>query len=237
MNEQEKQAWVEIGVGAELKKEPEVDLPKFSKKVQSGTIVRDNDFLRNPSRPVKTIREGMQIAQRLWMELESHNKRIEKLTKLVDGSKEPVNLPSKGIGLAAPQLGILKRVCIISYRGKKMVLINPKIAKWSDSRGPMFDKFSHLEGCLSLPGQIEMVHRYVSIEVHADNLQEPLILDGKGGEENRMMCAVAQHEIAHLSGKLIDDFTTDDYPAPTEWDEPWKFKVTKSVEDAVFLED
>lgn len=207
----------------------EVDLPKQFKTVQSGSIVRDNAFLRNPSQKVKTVREGLQIAQKLWAQLDSHNKRIDKLTRLTKDNKEPVSLPSRGIGLAAPQIGILKRVCIISYRGRKMCLINPTIAKWSDGRGPMYDKYEGLEGCLSLPGQVEKVFRYGEIEVHADNLVEPLFLNAKG-TENQMMCSVAQHEIAHLSGKLIDDFTTDDYPAPTDWDEPWTFKVTKHVE-------
>lgn len=98
-------------------------------------------------------------------------------------------------GLAAPQLGLKKRVAVVGLDDKLYVLVNPKIIKKSRQ------KETAQEGCLSLPGVSVDVKRPKEIEV------EFLDKDGKlqkiktGGFLSRVM----QHEIDHLDGRLIVD--------------------------------
>lgn len=110
-----------------------------------------------------------------------------------------------GVGLAAPQIGLSKRVLVCEYEPKKddvrkyyvpkTVLINPKITKHS--------KAVELgeEGCLSVPDTRLLVPRYESVSVIGqDTKGERLRIRAKG-----MFARVLQHEIDHLDGKLIVD--------------------------------
>ena len=100
----------------------------------------------------------------------------------------------KGIGLAAPQVGVLSRVIVCSYDKKKLVLINPIILSGEG-------KVIMEEGCLSLPDILVNVERYEKITVNAKDIN--------GNElsftENGMMAIVIQHELDHLDGILITD--------------------------------
>ena len=79
-----------------------------------------------------------------------------------------------GIGLAAPQIGITNRVCVINVK-EPIIFINPEII---ESGG----EFIFEEGCLSYPKKIVKVKRYTMVAVDADNLDEPLVFDiRKGG--------------------------------------------------------
>jgi peptide deformylase len=104
---------------------------------------------------------------------------------------------SQGIGLAAPQVGVSKRLTVIDLSmGKnpkdKLVLINPEII-FSD--GKVYDE----EGCLSFPEIKEKVVRHAKVRIRAQDL------DGKwfemDGEELLSRCM--QHEIDHLDGMLF----------------------------------
>ena len=71
----------------------------------------------------------------------------------------------QGVGLAAPQVGILKRICVIDTDGTQHVLINPEIIETSGSQ-------TGNEGCLSLPGQYGQVTRpnYVKVKAMNENM-------------------------------------------------------------------
>lgn len=104
-----------------------------------------------------------------------------------------------GIGLAAPQVGILKRVVVIHIPLEPELLyklINPKII-WASS-----DFGSCDEGCLSLPGVYETVERPISVSVqYLDENFNPRIIEKAEG----IFAVCLQHEIDHLDGKLFID--------------------------------
>lgn len=111
---------------------------------------------------------------------------------------------SHGVGLAAPQLGILRRILVyrVSSDGEVHVLINPELRERSDETA------SEAEGCLSLLGgdlqvPVERAVRIVVAAVDADG--EPVEVDADGLEAR-----VIQHEIDHLDGILIVDRATKD---------------------------
>ena len=105
-----------------------------------------------------------------------------------------------GIGLAATQVNVHKRVIVIDVSPEKdspLVLINPKIKVL-----PSETKLDYEEGCLSVPGFFETINRPDSIEVDA--------LDENGKEFNMkaegFLAVVIQHENDHLEGKVFVDY-------------------------------
>jgi peptide deformylase len=104
---------------------------------------------------------------------------------------------AKGVGLAAPQVGIGQRVTVIDTsvgedESKKLVLINPEILT---REGTQVGE----EGCLSIPGFREPVTRANKVTVKAHNEKGELI--EVSGEE--LLARALQHEIDHLNGKLF----------------------------------
>jgi peptide deformylase len=133
--------------------------------------------------------------------LENCNDVVNIDEDLVSTAKEMIDTMKsvEGIGLAAPQVGILQRffVCIDfsdENREESLVLINPQITK---KEGRIESK----EGCLSIPGFYEYVYRYENIEIKA------LDLDGKEVVYNPqgLQSVVFQHEYDHLDGILFPD--------------------------------
>ncbi|MSO40588.1 MAG: peptide deformylase [Solirubrobacterales bacterium] len=105
-----------------------------------------------------------------------------------------------GVGLAATQLGILRRMLVFQAGGDSppSVLVNPEI-EWASGG----DLVTAEEGCLSLPGVIVEVERPLFVRVRAANASgEPLSIEASGLEAR-----VIQHEIDHLDGVLIFDRT------------------------------
>jgi peptide deformylase len=102
----------------------------------------------------------------------------------------------RGIGLVAPQAGILKRIFVIQLEGDiPRVLINPTIT------GTSADAVSYEEGCLSVPGVYAGVDRSVSVRVQAWNEKgRPFNLDADG-----LLARVILHEYDHLEGTLFID--------------------------------
>ena len=104
----------------------------------------------------------------------------------------------EGIGLAAPQVGVLNRVITIDIEGDKtnqVVLINPEILESSGETGIE-------EGCLSIPGHRALVPRKEKVKVKALNRQgEEVIYDADG-----LFAICIQHEIDHLNGVLFVDY-------------------------------
>jgi peptide deformylase len=102
----------------------------------------------------------------------------------------------EGIGLAAPQVNILKRMFIVYLRDDKpRVFINPEIL------GTSMEENVIEEGCLSIPGVYADVKRPAAVTVQAFNERgKPFSLDAEG-----MLARVIQHEYDHLNGVLFTD--------------------------------
>ena len=106
---------------------------------------------------------------------------------------------SKGIGLAAPQIGVGKRVIVLDISPveeeiKPFALVNPEIVgKQGQVEG--------MEGCLNVPGIEGMVCRYESVTVRGKNESgDPVTIETSG-----LLSRVLQHEIDHLDGILFID--------------------------------
>lgn len=162
-------------------------------------IVTDEAILRQKSTPVKNAAEGFDIAKKLQWALEATNKRnLKKFRK----SFEKGEL-IQGLGLSAPQIGILKQVCLVVVGGVTVVLINPKIVDCSPSI------FAFEEGCLSMPEVKVETQRHDWIKVQALNhttVQTYGNVTDDWSKHNMLQSVVFQHEIAHLYGLLITDF-------------------------------
>ena len=99
-----------------------------------------------------------------------------------------------GVGLAAPQVGILKRIVVIDVGEGPIVLINPEILETSGEQ-------TGDEGCLSVPGMAGQVTRpnYVKVKALDVNMNEQ-IYEGEG-----LLARAFCHEIDHLEGKMFID--------------------------------
>jgi peptide deformylase len=103
-----------------------------------------------------------------------------------------------GVGLAAPQVGVLQRMLVYDVDDDPHVLVNPVLDEFSD------DTEEADEGCLSVPGVTMPVQRPLSVRVRAlDEYGEPVDFRAEGFEAR-----VIQHENDHLDGVLIVDRTT-----------------------------
>ncbi|MCF7948216.1 MAG: peptide deformylase [Spirochaetia bacterium] len=105
-----------------------------------------------------------------------------------------------GVGLAAPQVGLLKSMFVCHVNGDQpRVFINPQIIGTSQELLP------YEEGCLSIPGMYGDVIRPATVTVQAVNEQgKPFKLDAEG-----LLARVVQHEIDHLKGVLFIDHLDD----------------------------
>ena len=117
------------------------------------------------------------------------------LHKLIDDMFESM-YAAKGVGLAAPQIGISQRVAVIDLSvaedpSQKIVLINPEIIGKSDVQ-------TSEEGCLSLPGFREQVTRPMKVTVRAQDIKGEWF--EMNGEE--LLARAFCHEIDHLNGRL-----------------------------------
>ncbi|OUO91900.1 peptide deformylase [Cloacibacillus sp. An23] len=99
-----------------------------------------------------------------------------------------------GIGLAAPQVGVSKKVIVIDYKDDKYVLVNPKVLS---AEGSVVNE----EGCLSFPGIYEKVESPERMTVeYADENGETVTRELEG-----FIACVFSHEIDHLNGRLLID--------------------------------
>ncbi len=117
----------------------------------------------------------------------------EKLWSLLDDMADTM-YKAEGVGLAAPQVGILRRVCVVDIGEGLIELVNPVITEKSGLQGGS-------EGCLSLPGRFEEVKRPMNVTVKAQNRKGENIEIKAEGFLARAFC----HEIDHLDGKLFID--------------------------------
>ncbi|OUM87721.1 MAG: peptide deformylase [Bacillus thermozeamaize] len=126
--------------------------------------------------------------------------------KLLDDMAETM-YDAGGVGLAAVQVGVLKRVVVIDVGEGLIELINPVItSREGEQIGP--------EGCLSIPGLVGEVKRAMRCTVEALNRHgEPIVVEGEG-----YLARALQHEIDHLNGILFTDLTSVFYQSEKEPD-------------------
>tara|TARA_R110002020_G_scaffold148_1_gene737 strand:- start:575 stop:1183 length:609 start_codon:yes stop_codon:yes gene_type:complete len=151
-------------------------------------IITDKNKITQVCEPCESIEEGEKIAVKL----------LDELTK-----------SNSGIGLAANQIGINKRVCVINVN-EPVVLINPEIIEKSE------DTFAFIEGCLSFPNDTIKTQRYKWVKVKSDNHKQTLYFSvwdnesGEGYDKDKYIMkayetACIQHEIDHLDGYTMYD--------------------------------
>jgi peptide deformylase len=144
-------------------------------------------YVRNAERPVVKIPDPV-----LYQVATEVSKFGKKQVALID---EMIRImkAANGVGLAAPQIGILQRVIVVAPDGMKpTALVNPKVIK---SEGEYLGQ----EGCLSIPGLYGDVKRPAFVEVEAlDRRGREVVFELEG-----MPAKVVQHEIDHLDGILF----------------------------------
>ena len=141
---------------------------------------------------VREVREmGDPILNKVCKEVKELNERtLELIDDMFDTMYE-----TNGVGLAAPQVGILKRIVVIDTTGEDPVLmINPRIIETSGEQNGW-------EGCLSVPGKYGMVTRpnYVKAVAYNENMEEFII------EGTELMARAICHELEHLDGHLYTE--------------------------------
>ena len=138
---------------------------------------------------LRKIREmGDPVLNKLSKEVTEITPRIQ---DLIDDMFETL-YDAQGVGLAAPQVGILKRIVVIDVTGEDpILLINPKIMETSGEQ-------EGYEGCLSVPGKSGMVTRpnYVKVLAYDENMN-PFELEG-----TELLARAICHELDHLEGHL-----------------------------------
>tara|TARA_Y100000593_G_scaffold51397_1_gene96614 strand:- start:764 stop:1354 length:591 start_codon:yes stop_codon:yes gene_type:complete len=146
-------------------------------------IVKELDELRTICEPVSSIDEGKEIADKLLDELKKSD---------------------TGIGIAANQIGINKRVCVINVIDT-VILINPKVISTEES-------IQTVEACLSFPGKQVYTNRFKHVTVECDNLGKVMFgptnhMDEKSEKSQLQLLesVCVQHEIDHLDGITMFD--------------------------------
>ena len=130
-----------------------------------------DDILRKECKPVKEI--------------------TPRIAELIEDMFETM-YEANGVGLAAPQVGVLKQIVVIDVDdGNQYVLINPEIIEEEGSQ-------TGQEGCLSVPGKAGIVTRPQKVKVKAlDENMEEFVLEGED-----LLARAICHECAHLHGQL-----------------------------------
>lgn len=134
----------------------------------------ENPILRRSTEPVEKIDQEIKDLVDLMIQ-----------TLIVNGA----------YGIAAPQVGVSKKITVIDVEGFFQVLLNPQITMKSE------ELESGVEGCLSVPGVHAEITRSKEITVKATNLDnKPITISGTG-----LLGRVLQHEVDHLNGTLFID--------------------------------
>ncbi len=164
--------------------------------------------------------------------LRQRAKPIGKITKadqqLIDDMFETME-EYEGVGLAAPQIAVPKRILVAQWEGERYAIVNPKIEWQSD------EMVIGTEGCLSIPRVQADVNRHLKIRVRGlDRNGRTLVLEPEG-----WLARIFQHEIDHLDGILIIDRSDELFWVTVEVDEDGKertklFPTTKSAIIAAF---
>ena len=136
------------------------------------------------------VKKGDDVLRKTSREVTEINDRI---ITLLDDMYETM-LDDNGVGLAAVQVGILRRVVVIDIGEGKIELINPKIIKTEGEQ-------REIEGCLSCPGESGYTIRPMKVTVEALNRKgEKFTVSGEG-----LLARAFCHELDHLDGILFID--------------------------------
>lgn len=140
------------------------------------------------------VKEGDSVLRRQAREVSSVDARVQKLMRNMAETMYAAN----GVGLAAPQVGISKRVIVVDVGDELLCLANPQIISQEGLQQGM-------EGCLSCPNLSGNVVRAEKVLVEALNEDNQLIQV----EATDLKARALQHEIDHLDGILFIDKATD----------------------------
>jgi peptide deformylase len=140
---------------------------------------------------IRNIRtDGDEVLRKASKEVTEINDKIRTLLK----DMADTMYKADGVGLAAPQIGILKRVVVIDVGEGLLELVNPKIVSQSGEQ-------LEVEGCLSIPGVMGEVKRPEKVTVEAQNGNgEKIVIEG-----TELLARALCHEIDHLDGILFKD--------------------------------
>lgn len=140
---------------------------------------------------IRKIREmGDEVLNQMCKEVKAITPRtMDLIEDMIDTMYEAC-----GVGLAAPQVGVLKRIVVIDVGDGPILMINPRIIETSGEQ-------TGSEGCLSVPGRNGMVTRpnYVKAIAYDEKL-EPFEIEG-----TELLARAICHELDHLDGKLYVD--------------------------------
>ena len=137
---------------------------------------------------IRKIREmGDDVLTKVCKEVE----KVTPRTKVLIDDMFDTMYDAMGVGLAAPQVGVLKRIVTIDVGEGPILLINPEIIETSGEQ-------TGEEGCLSVPGKSGVVTRpnYVKVRAFDEDMKE-IVLEGEG-----LLARAFCHEIDHLDGQL-----------------------------------
>ena len=139
-------------------------------------------------RTIRTIGDEL-----LYQNSREVKKMTPRIQTLIEDMLETM-YDAQGVGLAAPQVGVLKRIVVIDVSpegDQPIILINPEVIEKSGEQ-------TGYEGCLSVPGKTGIVTRanYCKVKALNENMEEIIV----EGEE--LLARALQHEIAHLEGEL-----------------------------------
>ena len=140
---------------------------------------------------LKILKVGDETLRKVCRPVDEITPRIQ---RLIDDMIDTMHA-ADGVGLAAPQVGVLRRIAVIETPNEGLfVLINPKIVAYSGEQ-------ESEEGCLSVPGRWGITKRPMHVIVKALNRQgKPVEIKGSG-----LLAKALCHEIDHLDGKLYID--------------------------------
>lgn len=141
---------------------------------------------------IRNVRKiGDPVLNKVCKEVRDVNDRIR---ELIDDMFDTM-YEADGVGLAAPQVGILKRIVVIDVTGEDpILLINPEILSIDGEQ-------TGYEGCLSVPGKTGVVTRpnHVKVKAYNEDMEE-FTLEGE-----ELLARAICHELDHLDGKLYVD--------------------------------
>ncbi|MCI8859177.1 MAG: peptide deformylase [Lachnospiraceae bacterium] len=138
---------------------------------------------------LRNIRQmGDEVLEKKCREIKEITPRI---LELIEDMKETM-YDANGVGLAAPQVGVLKRLVVIDIGEGPLVLINPRLMETSGTQ-------TGEEACLSLPGKSGVVTRPMHVKIEAWNEKmERIELEGE-----ELLARAFCHEIEHLDGHMF----------------------------------
>ncbi len=136
------------------------------------------------------VTEGDDVLRKRAREVTEVNDRVREITEDMVQTMRA----ESGLGLAAPQVGVLRRIIVVEVAGQLYQLINPEII---ETEGEQFEE----EGCLSVPGLVGRVRRPQYVRIKGLSPQgDPVEYEGEG-----LLAVAFCHECDHLDGVLYTD--------------------------------